>query len=417
MTRLSVKSALCFLFTVILNDLYCQEDSLQKMAPKVYIDCPICGEQGVDYIRQNLTWVNYVRDRKLAQIHVIITNQRNGSGGKEYTLTFVGQLEFAGNNDTLVFSSKPDDTDLDIQENGLQMLKLGLIQYLAHTPLAPYLDISYDAESAPVIAGDKWDSWVFEASVNGWFESQESVNSINSWGSFNADRITPDWKWEFNLGASYSEDRFIINGQTVLGISRSQWFSATGVKSLSDHWSVGGTASARSSLYDNIKLLYGASPAIEYNIYPYSESTRRQLRIMYDAGAYFRQYNDTTIFDKTEELLWKQSLHVALEVVKTWGTVSASVSYANYLHDFSKYHVSLRSRISLRLLKGLSLHISGRVAFLRDQLALPKQGASAEEILLEQKELATNYTAWGNVGFSYTFGSIYNNVVNPRFGD
>jgi hypothetical protein len=38
-----------------------------------------------------------------------------------------------------------------------------------------------------------------------------------------------------------------------------------------------------------------------------------------------------------------------------------------------------------------------------------------EEILVRQLELATGYQYEFSVGISYSFGSIYNNVVNPRF--
>jgi len=49
-------------------------------------------------------------------------------------------------------------------------------------------------------------------------------------------------------------------------------------------------------------------------------------------------------------------------------------------------------------------------------MALPRGGASLEEVLLQRRELQTQYSYWGNVGVSYSFGSIYNNVVNSRFG-
>jgi hypothetical protein len=54
---------------------------------------------------------------------------------------------------------------------------------------------------------------------------------------------------------------------------------------------------------------------------------------------------------------------------------------------------------------------------MHDQLALVKGGATREEILLKRKELASTYTYFTYFGLSYTFGSIYNNVVNPRFGN
>ena len=39
-----------------------------------------------------------------------------------------------------------------------------------------------------------------------------------------------------------------------------------------------------------------------------------------------------------------------------------------------------------------------------------------EEILLRQRELATSFQYFVSLGVSYTFGSIFSNVVNPRFG-
>jgi hypothetical protein len=55
------------------------------------------------------------------------------------------------------------------------------------------------------------------------------------------------------------------------------------------------------------------------------------------------------------------------------------------------------------------------VSLIHDQLSLPRAGANKEEILLQIKQIETNYSYNVNLGLSYTFGSIYNNVVNPRF--
>jgi hypothetical protein len=40
-----------------------------------------------------------------------------------------------------------------------------------------------------------------------------------------------------------------------------------------------------------------------------------------------------------------------------------------------------------------------------------------QDILLQRKQMATQYEYFTGFGFTYTFGSIYNNVVNPRFGN
>ena len=52
---------------------------------------------------------------------------------------------------------------------------------------------------------------------------------------------------------------------------------------------------------------------------------------------------------------------------------------------------------------------------MRDQLSLPKEEATEEEILLRLRALKTADNYFGNVGISYRFGSSLNNVVNPRF--
>ena len=38
-----------------------------------------------------------------------------------------------------------------------------------------------------------------------------------------------------------------------------------------------------------------------------------------------------------------------------------------------------------------------------------------EEILLQRRQVSTSYSYFAGVGITYTFGSIFNNVVNPRF--
>ena len=52
---------------------------------------------------------------------------------------------------------------------------------------------------------------------------------------------------------------------------------------------------------------------------------------------------------------------------------------------------------------------------MRDQLFLPRRGASDEEVLLRQRDLDTDFDYALNVNLRFTFGSIFNNIVNPRF--
>jgi hypothetical protein len=94
-----------------------------------------------------------------------------------------------------------------------------------------------------------------------------------------------------------------------------------------------------------------------------------------------------------------------------------SLEGSNFFHDFTKNRIELSGIINIRILKGLSFRIFGGVARINDQLSLVRGEASEAEILLQLQELETSYNAEGRLGITYTFGSIYNNIVNPRFGN
>ncbi len=104
----------------------------RQNAIRVFIDCARCD---MNYIRDEIPYVNYVRDVKEAQVYILETSEQTGSGGRRYTFAFVGQMEYEGKNDTLVYSSRPDDPR-DIRRIWrTQMLKMGLMPYVAKTPL------------------------------------------------------------------------------------------------------------------------------------------------------------------------------------------------------------------------------------------------------------------------------------------
>jgi len=158
-------------------------------------------------------------------------------------------------------------------------------------------------------------------------------------------------------------------------------------------------------------------PGIEYDIFPYSESTRRQLRLLYSAGYRYSSYNDSTIYDVIHEGHFRHSFEAAYEVVQKWGSIDLNFEYSNYLNDWSKNNLSLDGFIDVRLAKGLSVNFGGGASLIHDQLGLVKGGATQEEVLLRRKELATQFQYFTSFGLTFTFGSIYNNVVNPRFGN
>ena len=189
------------------------------------------------------------------------------------------------------------------------------------------------------------------------------------------------------------------------------------VKSISDHWSVGGSSSLSVSSFNNQKSYFSVLPGIEYDIFPYSESTRRQFRILYRAGFNSVNYADTTIYNKIEENLWSHSLTASYEILEKWGSVEVITAYSNYLHDWSKNNLTVDASLSLRVAKGLSLSLTGGASMIHNELNIVKGEATPEQILSQTKKLASQYDYYTSFGITYTFGSMYNNVVNPRFGN
>jgi hypothetical protein len=370
-----------------------------------------------DFIRREIPYINYVRDIRDAQVYIITTSQHTGSGGKEFAYFLTGQEKFAGMRDTLIYRSSPDDTEDQIRIGQVNVLQQGLMRYVVQTPLSQHIRISFSRPMSDRVKTDKWNNWVLNASVSGMLNGQKAYSSSEISGNLGARRITSDWKVDLGAEYNYNFDKFEFDDQILTSINNRRSFESLFVKSLGDHWSAGGTAEIESSTFNNYKLKVSLMPGIEYDIFPYSQSTRRQLRLLYSAGYLHQSYADTTIYEKMRENLWGHSLKAAYEVVQKWGSVNVSLDWFNYLHDWSKNNLALDGWVNIRIARGLSFEMGGGAAMVHDQLSLVKGGATREEILLKRKELATLYTYFTYFGLSYTFGSIYNNVVNPRFGN
>ena len=59
--------------------------------------------------------------------------------------------------------------------------------------------------------------------------------------------------------------------------------------------------------------------------------------------------------------------------------------------------------------------MGGNYSRVADQLYFKRGRSDDNHIIARQQALATNFRYYGNVGLSYTFGLIFNTVVNPRF--
>ena len=382
----------------------------------MFLDCPSCDEP---YVRTEITFVNYVRDRTAADVHVLVTSQGTGGGGTRYELKLIGLGRFKGIDNSLTYSA-PQTATPDERRRGLvSILKLGLVRYVADTPLASRLSLQFDApaaQSAGAAVRDPWNFWVFRVGGQGGFDGEQSTSERSVSVNFSANRTTEQWKIGLSGFGNYRLQRFDVEeGETLTAVRRNYDGRALVVKSLTPHWSAGATGAMSASTFTNYDLRTRVAPAIEYDIFPYSDSTRRLLTLLYSVGFQTADYTEETIYGRLTERLLDHQFEVSMGLRQPWGTANASFELSHYLNRKGKYRVSAFGGTDIRLFKGFAVSLDGGISRRRDQLSLRRGAATTEEILIRQRELATDYSFEFDFGLSYSFGSIFNNVVNPRF--
>lgn len=403
--------AFCFTYSAFAQDTEDEQELSRKGAIKIFMDCRC----DINYIRQEIPYVNYVRDVNEAQVYLLMTSQNTASGGRQYTFSFQGLKEFNGMNDTLVYASTPDETSAIVREGQVNVLKMGLMRYVAHTPLRKEIEIRHNEGLRAEEVLDKWNNWVFDLQTSPRFNAEESYRTLNLFNSFNISKITPEIKLEIDLDQSFNRQRYIDDNEENIYIRQSESVDILLVKSLGDHWSAGLRWDLRASTLANYNLNHEIMPAIEYDLYPYDEATHRQLRTLYSIGYQYSNYIDTTIYDLTKENRFKHELRIGYQIQEKWGSINISLSGSSYLHDLSKNSLQIDGFIRIRLLRGLSISIYGDAAYINDRLNQRKGELTEAERLLRLKQQATNFEIGTSVSINYTFGSIYSNVVNPRF--
>ena len=393
------------------QEMIVDSDTIRQNALNVYFpDAP-------DFVKKEIAFINYVRDLKEADVYLIISEEGTGSGGEVITIFYVGQHKYNGMNDTIKISLSPDDTEEILRIKAVNALKMGFMRYMLKTPLADYFDIRFTQPVRETVETDNWNNWVFRSSLSGSLSGERRYQSVSLNGRASANRITEKSKFLSNISSSWSRQKYELTDSTYMySYSRSYGLYGYYVKSINDHWSAGLSAGISASSYGYYDMQFRLTPAIEYDIYPYSESTRRQFRLMYEIGYLYNDYADTTIYNKVTEHLALHRLSASWEIIQKWGELDFTLRWNNYLHDWSKNNLSGNLYMSVRIFKGLNINFSGSASIVNDQLSLPKAGVSDFDILTRRKMTETKFDYYGYFGFSYTFGSIYNNAVNPRFG-
>jgi hypothetical protein len=387
---------------------------------KVFLDCSAGCD--VNYIKSEITIVDFVLDRIAADVHILITSRGNGGGGETVQLAFFGQNAFAGRSDKIQCDIPAIATAAVKREAITHRIKLGLVPYL-NTSSAGQVKIEMKGtdlskgESAP--KHDKWNYWVYRIGTDGSLNTDQNYQSLQASGYLSANRTTDKLRVNFYAYSSYNFATYSYedNGQleTYEVINTSSLLSHYLVKSLSQHWSIGYEAYYNNSTFSNYKSRLYLSPAIEYAVFPYRDMNEKFFAISYGPEVMSNAYYDTTIFNQTEEILLGHKLRANLSVRQKWGSITSVISYSNYLKDWQLNNISASFNLDIRITGGLSFYLYTSGGLVHDQVYLVKGDATQQQILTRQRQLATSYTYYTGFGISYRFGSILNNFVNPRF--
>lgn len=405
-----------------------QEPAVPRAEPaaeprlRVFLDCP-SGGCDRNYLVVNIPFVLWTQDRLDADVHALVTRLNTAAGGSEFTIALLGRAAFAARGDTLRATVPPNSTDDMRRREMARVLTIGLLPFAVRVGDTGPFSVHYDAPAGGgagigSVIRDPWDFWVYRLRANGSGNAESLNSSFQLNGGFNISRTTEIWKLSVNVNEEYRANTFTLSdGSEPTYILRSTDVSARAVRSVTEHWSVGARAIGGRSDFRNQDANAGLEVSAEYNVFPWKDATSRQLIALIALGGRYFDYQDTTIYSLLSETRPVARAIVAGESRQQWGTLDASLRYTHFLHDAATYNLSFNGRAQIRLTRGLSLEVRGDAAKVNDQLFLRRGGASDEEVLTRQRALATNFRIGGSVGLNFTFGSIYNTIVNPRLDE
>lgn len=149
--------------------------TIERLA--VFLDCGFCDGT---FIRQEMTYVDYVRDREVADVHVLVTRENTGAGGAAHTFDLLGQGAFAGMDYSTVNTTRVGATEAERRGGILRTLQAALVPYLLRTSVGERLTVGVEplagtetGQAAP--RDDPWHNWTIEVYADGGadFESRQ----------------------------------------------------------------------------------------------------------------------------------------------------------------------------------------------------------------------------------------------------
>lgn len=409
-SRSTILLLLCLRFT----QTFSQAETKSKELIKVQVDCRGCNN---NFIRQNIRSVSHVRDQALADVYILV-NQTFTPATRIFNISLQGLNEFEGINNHFEHSISHTQTSQEQNEELVKVLRIALATYLLHRMSdALSLEIAADSSNltAPEKEVDKWRNWIFSVAARLNLNEQDTRKQSSLTLRFDGDKVTENWRVRLDGRFRRNILKISEEGQDPF-TSRveNEFIGGSVVKSLSNHWSTGVFSSYFANTADNLNSRINTSFALEYNFFDYQEVLTREMTIAYRIGMNWQEYQDPTIFDRLDDRFGNQSLAVEIRFRRNWGNLFSTIRGSHFLNNIKRNRLSIDNSASVRIWKGLTVQLNAELNIIRDQINLPKGEASLEDVILQQRAIAKSYDLFIGTGINYTFGSIFNNILNTR---
>jgi len=401
------KSFILLMLISGLSTIYAQQKNL-----KIFYDCQTDCYQS--FIKQNLSGVEFVREPQYSDVHIQITSETNGSGGETFHLDFMGQNDFKDIQRKNSFATNKDMTDELIRQKILKYIKLGLVDFWLQKGMDDMVEVKLNKPTKKQ-EKDRWNNWIFKLGTNLWLNGSSNNKNSNINGYLNIKQVKKTHKFYFKMQYGKNTQEYKFNGNIIK--SDQEWVSSkiNEILSINSHWSYGFFGNYLRSKYRNYEHQITISGGMEYDIFPYKDNAKKSLVFSGILGGKYNKYFEKTIYNKTEELLPVLDLDITGSFVQKWGNVYGSISYHTFLNDPKLNAFDFGTGVDIRIAKGLNFRVNGNYSITHNQINIAAGDLSLEETLLAQKELQSGYDYFFSVGLNYSFGSIYNTIVNPRF--
>ena len=382
----------------------------QENKVKAYLDCERCDE---NFIKQETSFLEYVRDQDLADLVILIRDIWNPSGGRSYEIEIDGNKEYKDLASSTTVFGYSSDTSSSLRDKLVNKLKLALVPFLDKAEYDLNVKIDTNFEDIKTI-DDKWNNWVFELSGTYESDKEESRKTNRYEIQFEIDKVTEDWRIGIDLERDERNRKFYSDDNVYLSNRKTTSLRGRVVRSISDHFSAGVFFGAFQNTYENIDFNRYIAPAIEYSFFPYKDVLSKEITLAYRIGTGKRNYIEKTIYGYENQTLTSQTLTLNIRYRQKWGNISSYIDGTQFFNDGTKKRFSFRSDLDIRIFEGLAVRFSGNVSLIREQYSLAAGSTSVEDLLLQQRRIASDYETNFSIGLSYTFGSIYNSIINTR---